>query len=40
MKPNIGISEQHLAGVSQVLSCLLADEFVLYTKTRNCTLES
>lgn len=35
MKPNIGISEHHLAGVSQVLSHLLADEFVLYTKTRN-----
>ena len=35
MKPNIGISEQHLAEVSQVLSRLLADEFILYTKTRN-----
>ncbi len=35
MKPNIGISELHLAEVSQVLSHILADEFVLYTKTRN-----
>jgi starvation-inducible DNA-binding protein len=35
MKPNIGISEQHLAEISQVLSRILADEFVLYTKTRN-----
>ena len=35
MKPNIGISEQHLAEFSQVLSHVLADEFVLYTKTRN-----
>ncbi|MFL5731513.1 MAG: Dps family protein [Cytophagaceae bacterium] len=34
MKPNIGISEQHLAEISQILSHLLADEFVLYTKTR------
>ncbi|PPK98929.1 Dps family protein [Parapedobacter indicus] len=35
MKPNIGISEEHLAEISQVLSHILADEFVLYTKTRN-----
>jgi starvation-inducible DNA-binding protein len=35
MKPNIGISEQHLEEVSQVLSHVLADEIVLYTKTRN-----
>jgi len=35
MKPNIGISEAHLAEISQVLSHILADEFVLYTKTRN-----
>ena len=34
MKPNIGISEEHLAEISQVLSHILADEFVLYTKTR------
>ena len=35
MKPNIGISEQHLAEVSEILSHILADEFVLYSKTRN-----
>lgn len=35
MKPNIGISEEHRAEISQVLSHILADEFVLYTKTRN-----
>ncbi|MBD1423977.1 Dps family protein [Sphingobacterium arenae] len=35
MKPNIGISEEHLGEISQVLSHILADEFVLYTKTRN-----
>lgn len=35
MKPNIGISELHLAEISKVLSHILADEFVLYTKTRN-----
>lgn len=35
MKPNIGISEEHLAEISQVLSHILADEFLLYTKTRN-----
>lgn len=35
MKPNIGISEEHLAEISQVLSHVLADEVVLYTKTRN-----
>ena len=35
MKPNIGISEPHIAEISQVLSHILADEFVLYTKTLN-----
>lgn len=35
MKPNIGISQEHLAEISQVLSHILADEFVLYTKTCN-----
>ena len=35
MKPNIGISEEHRAEISQVLSHILADEFILYTKTRN-----
>ena len=35
MKPNIGISEEHLSSISRILSHLLADEFVLYTKTLN-----
>jgi starvation-inducible DNA-binding protein len=35
MKPNIGISEPHLAEISQILSHVLADEFLLYAKTRN-----
>lgn len=35
MKPNIGINELHLAEISQALSHVLADEFILYTKTRN-----
>jgi starvation-inducible DNA-binding protein len=35
MKPNIGISQEHLAEISKTLSHILADEFVLYTKTRN-----
>lgn len=35
MKPHIGIGEQHLAEVSQLLSRVLADEFVVYTKTLN-----
>jgi starvation-inducible DNA-binding protein len=35
MKPNIGITQEHLAEISQTLSHILADEFVLYTKTRN-----
>ncbi|MBS1565376.1 MAG: DNA starvation/stationary phase protection protein, partial [Bacteroidetes bacterium] len=35
MKPNIGITEKHLQAVAEELQKLLADEFVLYTKTRN-----
>lgn len=35
MKPNIGIIPEHLAEISQTLSQILADEYVLYTKTRN-----
>lgn len=34
MKPEIGISEKHLSGSINLLSALLADEVVLYTKTR------
>lgn len=35
MKAKIGITEKNTAAVSTELSKLLADEFVLYTKTRN-----
>jgi starvation-inducible DNA-binding protein len=35
MNTNIGISQQNLQKVAAALSKLLADEFVLYTKTRN-----
>lgn len=35
MKINIGITEKNLQAVSSELQKLLADEFVLYTKTRN-----
>ncbi len=35
MKPNIGISEPNRQAVSAQLAKLLADEFVLYAKTRN-----
>lgn len=35
MKANIGIPLKHLEEISQILSHILADEFVLYTKTRN-----
>jgi starvation-inducible DNA-binding protein len=34
MKPNIGISEKNLHGVTDTLSALLSDAVVLYTKTR------
>ena len=35
MKPNLGILETHLQAVSFELNKLLADEVVLYIKTRN-----
>lgn len=35
MKANIGIKEEDLQEVALFLNKLLADEFVLYTKTRN-----
>lgn len=35
MKPNIEISEDSLKEVATILNSLLADEYVLYTKTRN-----
>jgi starvation-inducible DNA-binding protein len=35
MKPAIGISDDHLLKVAQQLNGILADEFLLYLKTRN-----
>ena len=35
MQPNIGIKKDDLSAVAQILSGVLADEFLLYTKTRN-----
>lgn len=35
MKPNIEITESNLKDVALLLNTLLADEYVLYTKTRN-----
>ncbi|MBK6483658.1 MAG: DNA starvation/stationary phase protection protein [Chitinophagaceae bacterium] len=35
MKPNIEISENNLKEVATLLNNLLADEYLLYTKTRN-----
>ncbi len=35
MKPQIGINENNLAESAHALNSILADEFLLYTKTRN-----
>ncbi|PWU17343.1 MAG: DNA starvation/stationary phase protection protein [Candidatus Rokuibacteriota bacterium] len=35
MKANIGISDANRQNVVKILNALLADEYVLYTKTRN-----
>jgi starvation-inducible DNA-binding protein len=35
MNPNLGINDKDRAGVGKILNTLLADEYVLYTKTRN-----
>ena len=35
MAPNIGIADDRRDGVLRILTPLLADEYVLYTKTRN-----
>lgn len=35
MKPNLEISDKNLKSVATLLNNLLADEYVLYTKTRN-----
>ena len=34
MKPNIGISDKNLKGITAMLAAVLADAMVLYTKTR------
>jgi len=34
MKPNIGLSDKNLQSITGVLSSVLADAFLLYTKTR------
>ena len=34
MKANIGIAQKNLVSVKDLLSCILADAVVLYTKTR------
>src|SRR3989442_13225601 len=35
MNPNLAITDKDRAGVVKLLNALLADEYVLYTKTRN-----
>jgi len=35
MYPNIGLLDEQRAGVVALLNTLLADEYLLYTKTRN-----
>ncbi|WP_288096297.1 DNA starvation/stationary phase protection protein, partial [Hydrotalea sp.] len=36
MKANIGINDQHAQSAAKKLNQILADEYVLYTKVRNC----
>lgn len=36
MRANIGLSEEHIADTCNLLNTLLADEFSLYARTRNC----
>ena len=35
MKPNIDIKDKNLEEIANILNTLVADEYVLYTKTRN-----
>jgi starvation-inducible DNA-binding protein len=35
MHPNIGLLDEQREGVVAILNTLLADEYLLYTKTRN-----
>lgn len=36
MKPNIGIQDKSRQTAAEMLNTLLSDEYLLYTKTRNC----
>ena len=36
MEPNIGISSQNRQSIVEILKKLVSDEYILYTKTRNC----
>ena len=36
MYPNIGLTDTQRDGVRSILTTILADEYLLYTKTRNC----
>lgn len=36
MKPHLGLNQEQLKGVVTLLNLLLADECLLYSKTRNC----
>ena len=35
MKPGIGISDSNRQAIVKILNAVLADEYVLHTKTRN-----
>jgi starvation-inducible DNA-binding protein len=35
LKPDLGLSENQVSGITRILKMLLADEFVFYTKLRN-----
>jgi starvation-inducible DNA-binding protein len=35
MRPNLGMTDEQRGGVVEILNRLLADEYLLYTKTRN-----
>ena len=35
MQPKTGVTSEHLDKIAHTLCCALADEFLLYTKTRN-----
>src|SRR5437667_7532601 len=35
MTPNLGITDKNRSAIATILNALLADEYLLYTKTRN-----